>query len=385
MTQNEVSIIENAVLDCTEAYVDARLSALDYVKTQIGVVQGYEVGTGNKYYHTVKCDNGRVTYTKVLSVGNIPFPANSVVFLIAPNAQFSNQFILGKLDDTPCSIRGGSINIRNNFIVNSNGEMWARAGHFYGAIEGGSININNRFMVDSNGNMTATSGVFSGTLSGASGTFSGNLSAASGTFRGELQAATGTLSDGYGTLKLSGGNLYMNNNTAGGAGVFATRYGDNNYYSCWGAVNSAARDWRYLEVPTFDVIVAGQNASDERLKKDIEDINDDFAEKLILSIHPKQFRYKKTEHNDDSEELNFGVIAQEILQIEKDYNIPERNRLCYKREMDDMLAVDYKQLIAPIIKVIQNQKVQIDKQQTQIDKLEKEIADLKKASLNNGN
>ena len=43
MTQNEVSIIKNAVLDCTEAYVDARLSVLDYVKTQIGVLSTSDV------------------------------------------------------------------------------------------------------------------------------------------------------------------------------------------------------------------------------------------------------------------------------------------------------------------------------------------------------
>ena len=39
MTQNEVNIIKNSVLDATEAYVDARLNSSDFVKTQIGVVE----------------------------------------------------------------------------------------------------------------------------------------------------------------------------------------------------------------------------------------------------------------------------------------------------------------------------------------------------------
>ena len=98
MTQNESNIIKNAVLDATEAYVEAKLSMSDFVKTQIGIVESY-VERNKKYYHVVKCDNGRVTYNNVLSVGNIPFPANSTVFLIAPNAQFSNQFILGNMMD----------------------------------------------------------------------------------------------------------------------------------------------------------------------------------------------------------------------------------------------------------------------------------------------
>lgn len=158
MTQNESNIIKNAVLDATEAYVEAKLSMSDFVKTQIGIVESY-VERNKKYYHVVKCDNGRVTYNNVLSVGNIPFPANSTVFLIAPNAQFSNQFILGKLDDTPCSIRGGSININDKFIVNSDGTMTAKAGTFEGTISGGSININNgAFQVESNGRMIATAG-----------------------------------------------------------------------------------------------------------------------------------------------------------------------------------------------------------------------------------
>lgn len=116
MTQNEVSIVKNSVLDSTEAYVEARLSVLDFVRTQIGVVQGEPVkGTDKKYRHIVKCNatsnTSGITYNNVLSVGNIPFPKNSVVFLIAPNAQYSNQFILGKLDDTPCNISAGSIRL----------------------------------------------------------------------------------------------------------------------------------------------------------------------------------------------------------------------------------------------------------------------------------
>lgn len=166
MTQNEVKIIENAILDATEAYVDARLNSASFVKTQIGIVQSY-TEINKKFYHTVKCDNNRVTYTKVLSVGNIPFPRNSVVFLLAPNAQFSNQFILGKLDDTPCSIRGGTININDRFIVDSSGNVTIKGGSIninnrFIVDSSGNLNINNKFLVDANGNMTATSGNIAG-------------------------------------------------------------------------------------------------------------------------------------------------------------------------------------------------------------------------------
>lgn len=115
MTQNEVSIIKNSVIDATEAYVEARLSVLNFVKTQIGVVLSYTRKSDNKYYHKVRCNatsnTSGIVYDNVLSVGNIPLPVGSVVFLIAPNAQYSNQFILGKLDTTPAHIEGGSIRL----------------------------------------------------------------------------------------------------------------------------------------------------------------------------------------------------------------------------------------------------------------------------------
>ena len=167
MTQNEVSILKNAVLDATEAYVDARLSVLDFVKTQIGVVISATQNQQNKkWYHTVRCNQTQQTagivYNNVLSVNNIHFQPNSTVFIAAPNAQFSSQFILGKLDNVLYDIVGGSIRIGGseetpNFAVDSNGNVTIRAG---------SININNKFIVDSTGSIDATSGTIGGATIG---------------------------------------------------------------------------------------------------------------------------------------------------------------------------------------------------------------------------
>lgn len=130
MIQNEVDIIKNSVIDATEAYVEARLSVLDFVKTQIGVViDAYEDNTTHKWIHTVRCNAtptnpSGIVYKNVLSVNNIHFENSSVVFILAPNAQFSNQFILGKLDNVPYDIVGGSINIGNGkFVVDRQGNV----------------------------------------------------------------------------------------------------------------------------------------------------------------------------------------------------------------------------------------------------------------------
>ena len=207
-------------------------------------------------------------------------------------------------------------------------------------------NGNGTFKVDSSGNMIATKG-----------TFSGSLNAATGTFSGELSAATGTITDGNGTLSISGGDLRMCNSNHGGPGVFVNN-ADNSLYACWGARNSAAlADGAYREVPTMDVIRAGENASDKRLKKDIKDLNNDLAQKLIMAIKPKTFKFK-TEPN----ELNFGVIAQDIREIENNIGIDtENNRLCYTNKASGMYSVDYSQLIAPLISVVQNLYKQVEK------------------------
>ena len=188
----------------------------------------------------------------------------------------------------------------------------------------------------------------------------GSLIANNGVY--ELNMATGkvtmkdaTLTDNIGMLTLSGGNLHLVNSTIGGPGIFATKTGSQNY-ACWGAVNSSARNssGQYLEVPTYDIIVAGDNASDRRLKSDIKEIDAEFAKRLIFGIDAKEFRFK-----DNPKDLQFGVIAQDVKRIEEEFGI-EDNRLCYERD-DNMLAVDYKQLIAPIIKVLQEQQKEIEK------------------------
>ena len=194
-----------------------------------------------------------------------------------------------------------------------------------------------------------------GALTMNSGTFKGSLDGATGSFKGELKAATGTITDGAGTLKLKNGNLYMNNSKSDGPGVFVEKDGSD-LYACWGAKNSAARkDGTYQETNTINVIKAGVNASDERLKQDIEDLDAGYCKSLIFGIKPKRFSYKS--HPD---ELELGVIAQDIAKVQEEYGITKRSWLCYKND-DDMYEVEYKQLIAPIIKVIQEQQKQIER------------------------
>ena len=262
------------------------------------------------------------------------------------------------------------IRIANNidFEQATKAWRWNLAGLAYMSRNAPSDNWSPSVAMDMNGEIVANF-IKAGELIANNGVYELNMATGyvkmqSGEFSGQLKAATGTLSDGIGTLSLSGGDLYMHNRTSGGPGIFATKDGSN-YYSCWGAVNSAARNSSsYLECPTYDVIVAGDNASDERLKSEIADIDIDFANNLILGVKPKTFRF-----NNNPDVLQFGVIAQDVKKITEGLG---SNRLCYKRETDDMYAVEYRQLIAPMIKVIQEQQKQIDELKADINKMKGE-------------
>lgn len=213
-------------------------------------------------------------------------------------------------------------------------------------ITGGGININNLFRVSRSGIVTIRDKYYDSTD----------------------DPEEHPINGGY--INMDDGNLNIHNKLSGGPGVFCYKT-SSSYYSCWGAVNTAAQDSNsaggYISTRTKNVVQAGVNASDKRLKKNIKDIDPDFAKSLILGIKPKSFHYK--ENLDLPAELQFGVIAQDILKIEKEFNVTEKNRLCYE-ESDGMLAVEYKQLFAPIIKVIQIQQDEINDLKQRIEQLE---------------
>jgi hypothetical protein len=80
------------------------------------------------------------------------------------------------------------------------------------------------------------------------------------------------------------------------------------------------------------------HSSDRRLKKDIRDIDNPFD--LLDAIHGKHFGWKK----DDKTE--YGVIAQDVQKV-----MPEA---VVENEETGFLAVEYDQLIAPVIEAVKH-------------------------------
>lgn len=211
---------------------------------------------------------------------------------------------------------------------------------------------------------------------------SGRLNAASGTFAGELQAATGSFSGQIkgGSIAIGGtaavpvfavgadGKVIMRNFDLDGVGNAATigcsvmncenlRAGtaviEGDLHMNGGTVYAGDVQASYVSASTVDcgtIYCANPpwtsiyDDSDERLKKNIEDIDGKNALKFILALNPKSYTFRK----DGRDAL--GFIAQDIKKTMKELHV---SYPLIKENENGMLSLNYTNLIALIVAAIQ--------------------------------
>ena len=105
------------------------------------------------------------------------------------------------------------------------------------------------------------------------------------------------------------------------------------------------------------ILNAGSNnylPSDEKIKKNIETLKN--SKDFIMNLNPIKFVLK-----DDSEEkINFGFTAQNVQKNLKNLGYINTNIVSeVDRDGETILALSYTQLIAPLIKVVQEQEEKI--------------------------
>ena len=120
------------------------------------------------------------------------------------------------------------------------------------------------------------------------------------------------------------------------------------------------------------------NMSDRKIKKNISSINN--AKEFIMQLKPVQFNFKDIEND----KLHMGFIAQEVAEagsvINDDlavYTVNYKNSNIHKEELitaetdDEELSwsLCYSELIAPMVKVIQDQEERISKLETLVEQL----------------
>lgn len=112
------------------------------------------------------------------------------------------------------------------------------------------------------------------------------------------------------------------------------------------------------------------NASDRRLKKDVESMDLVFI-KVLRGLEVKTFRFIKADLS-----LHIGFVAQEILEV-MDQNEVEDIPIVQQNEEDGMYSVDYSQISSLLVAGWQEHDQTIEDLKTEVTNLKEEVASLK--------
>ena len=123
-----------------------------------------------------------------------------------------------------------------------------------------------------------------------------------------------------------------------------------------------------VEASSFDVI------SDQRLKASIQPL--DAGLDFIKELAPVTYRYKHDARGADV----FGLLAQDISMVLNKYGM-ENNRLVTSNPVSDYLSVNYLDLVAPMIKAIQELDEAAAEKDERIATLEAQIIEQQESML----
>lgn len=199
------------------------------------------------------------------------------------------------------------------------------------------------FWVRGDGTLYAGNATINGTVNASSGSFTGTVNATSGSFSGSIYAGSGNI--GAWTLNSTG--IYSSD-----AQIFPSYLG----YKYNGTGGWTSQAWWRI----------GQAASDKRLKKNINSLEDKYN-KFFDELKPVSFKWK----DDEKDKEHIGFIAQDIQEAEKNNGLDLD--IVYKNETDDYLNLDKRELIALNTWQIQKLKEEIKELKQELAALKKEI------------
>lgn len=171
-------------------------------------------------------------------------------------------------------------------------------------------------------------------------------------------------------------NTTGNNNTASGCmSLINNTTGSNNIAIGYNAQTPNATASNQVRIGNTSITYAGVQVawtitSDKRWKSNIQ--NSNLGLKFINSIRPVSY----FRNNDESKKLEYGFVAQEL---EESLNkAGATNNGIISKDDAGMYGVRYNDLMAPMVKAIQEQQQMIEEQIKKIERLEKLVEELTK-------
>jgi len=260
---------------------------------------------------------------------------------------------------------GGSANgaYKNGVLImynSSNSEIgrWDRSGI---AIYAGSIKLTKQSLTDANNGLyLGTDGIALGPSSKFKVTNTGELTATYGSIGG-FKITSDALGDALGSTNCVGMKK--------GDKLFAWNPSGYSYVK-WDEIYK--KNGRIVVEQSGDeMIITHENlwcdahgnvewtGSDEKLKKDIEDLTLEEALELVTSVRPRKFEFKAEAGE------RYGFIAQEVREI-----LPDDSNIEY--ESNGLCNIHYIDFVAPLCKIVKEQQAQIDALREEINRMKGE-------------
>lgn len=251
------------------------------------------------------------------------------------------------------------------------------------------------FKLDANGNVTITGTLTNNKSSlnaSTNGVYIGTDGISVGTLRGGSADATGFRATSGGIVTCGGIRFFLANGGEAHYGLWAKNGGSHIGSGGPCDFNSEGSGYNYLRGGTWvyngmrvsggiellgdlnfstehDYYINGVNeihasgkivceqviqTSDERAKEDIEDL--DGAEEFVAGLRPVRYRFK------GEDEYHHGFVAQEVREIADSGIVAE--------DADGMLGINYTDIIADLVSVVQKQREQINNLEARLARVE---------------
>jgi len=220
-------------------------------------------------------------------------------------------------------------------------------------ISGNRLVVNStNFSLDAAGNAT-----FSGTLNSAGGTFSGSLLGSGVYFEGLLSY--------NGKIQINGNEGYINASAVTGDIVVGKELVGNKI-SCDGDITGTSGKFGTLQCTNL------VQTSDRRIKTNVSDITEEFANAFINGVTPKTYSLI----NDGSGRVHCGVIAQDVQGLlfamgmsKEKFSVVDNIKCTEGDSMADYYGINYIEVIPILVKYCQGMKKSLEEKEVMYNQL----------------